>query len=274
MWKRLLVGALLVGGGVGSAGLGWVYLTVVAPMRSLPRPAAAIETDWAAAERRMPALPVAGAEDEALNRLVQALQSDNAPAEDAEAFALWIDEGHRLPPFGCTMLSAHEPGPHVSTMSLYSASNALVAHGHPDAAWELAEQLRTRELLGLMVASAIWKTVEPERTPNPAYLFDALAMEARCGDATIGAMLDGSLDSAAGDAWLLDFGIERLKYRDHMARLLLELDPIRDDAAQQRAVLAAFAEPMPHAPLAGILAYGLHRVADDYLTPPAPPEHP
>ena len=124
----LLVAAALVAVG----GAVTAYLTLVRPLRVLPRPLAQIEADWDDVSRRLPPVPEAEAVDPALLELVDRFLDDEQRADATRELTRWLRRND-VPDPGCTLLADDGPSP-ISTMRWYEVGKHLGeevdAHAH------------------------------------------------------------------------------------------------------------------------------------------------
>ena len=225
----LLVAAALVAVG----GAVTAYLTLVRPLRVLPRPLAQIEADWDDVSRRLPPVPEAEAVDPALLELVDRFLDDEQRADATRELTRWLRRND-VPDPGCTLLADDGPSP-ISTMRWYEVGKHLGEERQRIRVLKLTEELHDRELLGLMIAQVLM--AETFHRPIPTdHVLAATRREVVCTDAALSRLYEGApgVEPVAENTWPVDLMRERWVYRDHMARLLLALEGADGDGVRLR----------------------------------------
>lgn len=274
--RRALLALIIVsvlGGLAAAVGLFAAWQVYVSPWRELPREEAAIVADWERARAFMPKDLRRGVVRTEVVGWLEAAAAEGAEGEALEPLAAWIETDGSLGTPGCTMVESLGPNPpDVLTFQLLRAGKNLAAAGMADHTALLARELRRRELVDLMVGQALATeahALQPlgDLRPKAGELFGVLAREAACTDLLLAGMLDGSLKNfeAVPPSPFLSLEVERLRLQDFYGRLLLELDPVRDDPVAAAAVLARFDVPYESSLVAGMLVQGIPRIGGDYL---------
>ena len=247
-------------------------------VRSLPDTADAINARWHATQSWRPE-----AAQEPADALLRALSvlpdTGEPPPDDSDGVAVngaelaaWYDADGTLPGIGCPMvasLAAEDPA--FPPTAVFLATEPLLDEGRSDAVYDLAAQMRQRDLVSLMLGLAMVETAISQgevHTPLPTAeeLFNAIAYEAECADRVFDAKPFHSASSWV--QWHFVPGTERTLLRWYYAELLHALHPVRHNPSGMAAILAdreAKAQPLENTLLAGTLSVGNVRAARDYL---------
>lgn len=263
-------GLLLITLAVGAGGVWWFG---VRPHFTPPRPAEAIEQDWARVGQYLPEQAPYRPVDPAVVALLEGTaNTERATTEQVDLLRDWIEDDGQIDRPGCSMLHSLQGGDPFSTMAVFSSSVTLRDRGYPEHQAMLGAAVIDHNLMGLMVGTAILADAKTQSSvqglqPHVAKLFDALSREAACGDLVLEGLIDGTIkDNSLGPGSTAYLEVERLRYRDFYSRLLLAMHPVRHDASALKGVMASFDQEIPNSTVANLLISGTATLGSDYLT--------